>query len=353
MRAAWPWRYGFCLWLGASLVACANIGPRALSEDRLRYTESAAQSLEQQLLLNIVKVRYAESPSFVEVTQIVGSYELTRDLSIGGEYHPNDAADFISPGAALRFSDKPTVTYSPLSGEGFAHTVMWPIPIPAVLALVQSGWAADLVLLQLVRSVNGVNNRVPRLDRPVPENPAFTELARLFRELQDAGAIDVRIQKESSKEPSLFLMLHRPATPALAQELSRLRSLLGLRDDLVEASVTQGLLATRDDQLLIYTYSLLQVLINQAENVDVPAEHLAAGLVAARPPARIPHAMHVHSGDAAPADAAVAVAYKGKWFWVDGADQKSKGVMMGLTIVFRVLESGTGGVTPLLTLPAN
>ncbi|KAF0812097.1 hypothetical protein IGB42_03374 [Andreprevotia sp. IGB-42] len=344
-----------CLLLSSVLLlaACASIGPTTLVDDRLRYTLSAAQSLEEQLLLNIVRARHAEAPSFVEVSQIVGSYELTREVSVGGEIHPQDTAGFMSLGSSARLADRPTVTYSPLGGEHFARAVMAPVPIDAVLSLIQSGWAADAVLEMLVRSVNGIQNRLPRLDHPLAADPRYAELKTLMRQLQDEGAIEFRIHKRGQQAQSLFIMLRKPATAAAASHLATLHQLLDLPSDMQELPITAGLLAGQRGEVAIYTYSLMQVLISQSEQIDLPPAHVAGKLVPMRAPGEVPERMHIHSGETQPADAAVSVRYRSHWYWIAADDRRSKTIMMAMAVIYRLLESGNQGNAPLLTLPAN
>ncbi len=47
------------------LTACQNIGPKRLKPERLNYNRAIHYTEKQQKLLNIVRLRYGDSPFFL------------------------------------------------------------------------------------------------------------------------------------------------------------------------------------------------------------------------------------------------------------------------------------------------
>ena len=56
------------------LTGCKSIGPKMLPQDRMAYNKSISDSWREQTLLNIVKLRYLDTPLFIEVTSVVSGY---------------------------------------------------------------------------------------------------------------------------------------------------------------------------------------------------------------------------------------------------------------------------------------
>jgi hypothetical protein len=58
----------------------------------------------------------------------------------------------------VRYTDRPTITYTPLTGDKFLRGLMTPIQPSSVFFLLQSGYAADFVMALSVESLNGLRN---------------------------------------------------------------------------------------------------------------------------------------------------------------------------------------------------
>ena len=131
-----------------------------MDRDRFDYINAIASSWKQQTLLNIVKMRYADTPVFLDVGQIISGYQLQGTVTVGGSLNSASAfGDVLNLGSAGTYTDRPTITYTPLMGAHFIQVMITPIPPPALLMRAEEGWPIDMLLQIGVQSINGLSNR--------------------------------------------------------------------------------------------------------------------------------------------------------------------------------------------------
>ena len=182
------------------LTGCASIGPATVARDRFDYTTAVADSWKRQMLLNIVKIRYGDAPIFLDVASIINQYQLTTDVNASfGWQSPSGAG--IGFGNSQRFGvegnfvDRPTITYTPLTGEKFARNLMTPVAPATVMSLVEGGYPIDLVFRILVHSVNGIQNQFGGSARMRKADPEFYVILEKLRRIQASGAVALRVKK--------------------------------------------------------------------------------------------------------------------------------------------------------------
>jgi len=143
--------------LMTGLSGCASIGPRTIVRDRVDYVTAISDSWKSQTLLNLVKMRYGDAPVFLNVDSAINQYSVDSSVSLSSTWFVNPFEEHSSEqglSALGGYSDKPTITYTPLSGEQFARNLMAPIPPAAILNLLQAGYPADVVLRACVHAIS-------------------------------------------------------------------------------------------------------------------------------------------------------------------------------------------------------
>ena len=344
---------------GCALVAgCASIGPRTIPRDRADYVTSISESWKRQMLQNLLKIRYADAPVFLDVTSVINAYALDSQLTVGGQVaHEGRGDQFATFGGNAGYSDHPTITYAPLSGEQFTRALLTPLPISAMVFLFQSGFPADAALRIATSEINGLDNAYGGQGNPRAGDPQFAELLKTMRAAQDAGIVDIR--NGTAKDPETALLYVHAARDTASGLVDKMQKLLGLNPTAREYNMVYSSHQSNDTEIAVLTRSTLQVLTDFASYIDVPAADAAQGsvFVPSRTPEQVrifPALMRVHSGDVAPATAHVSVRYRNQWFWIDDHDLQSKAALNFLMLLFSLAETGAPqGAAPIVTVPAR
>ena len=104
----------FGITLCVALTACSSIGPSTMDRDHMDYGRSVGENWKNQMLTNLVRLRYVDMPVFVDVGQIVAGYSLETQVSaeagFGNSFTGGDAQGMAAGG---KFTDRPTITYNP------------------------------------------------------------------------------------------------------------------------------------------------------------------------------------------------------------------------------------------------
>jgi hypothetical protein len=348
--------------LAAALAAsgCTHVGPRTVAVDRFDYATAIGESWKQQTLLNIVKLRYLDLPVFLDVSSIVAGYSIETSGNLGGQLSSAGAiqGDTLSAGVAGKFTDRPTITYVPLTGEKFLRGLVTPIHPKHIFAMLQSGYAADFVLGLTVDALNGVRNRSATGSGVREADPDFVRALELMRDVQAAGAIGMRVDEDKAKGQTAVLFFRRDdVDPAVAGKAAEIRRLLGLPADQERFVLTYSPVRGSEGELAVSSRSMLQVMSAFASYMDVPEAHAKDGsVVAAQAGSASPEraeGVRIRSGKDKPADAFAAVRYRDHWYWIDNGNLLAKRALTAVMYFFTLADTGDTGRLPLITIPAQ
>ncbi len=337
----------------SALTGCASFGPSTIARDRFDYVSTISDSWKSQMLLNIVKLRYADTPAFLDVGSVISQYEFAGELNAGlGWGLPELGANSQSLGGAGRYAERPTITYVPLAGAKFTQSLMTPVPPSAVLFLLQAGYPVRLVLGMCVRTVNDLDNRSVDPMWAREADPEFERLVDLLERMQRAGGLGMRVEQRDDGD-AIVLALRRKRVSK--QDVDEVTRLLGLVPDASEYRVTYGAVARSNREIAIQTRSIFEIMVELSARVQAPSEHVRKGYVsptlADEASADVP--FRVSSGTTKPSEAYVAVRYLDHWFWIAQSDEASKVDFVFLMLLFSLVEPREGQTAPIVTVPLS
>lgn len=327
---------GCCLLLAAGGPGCA-FGPRALEHSHGRYNEAVRQVDEEQLLCNLVHLRYNEPPAHLNVNSIAAQYELTGQAEARPFFlapNPSNANvvfrtfTAMLPDVFVAGANRPTITLEPADGSEAVRQFLTPISLDTLVFLAQTSWPISTIVRLWVERLGGVPNAVtasgPQRDIP-PDYLRFLRIAELLqaaddRELVSArtaerlsqvggslpeGAVTAAAQVEAAKngleyrrgeDGKSWLLVRRErrlgleVTPGAENnpEVVELETLLNLVPGRRRYDLIVGGRGPADPALFpmppavdlhVVPRSTCQVLYYLANGVEVPSEHYCAGLV--------------------------------------------------------------------------
>ena len=387
------------------------LGPKAIRSTRLRYNEVVRDTNDEQLLINIVRLRYADSPVFIDLPSITSQFEVAGRSNFNGGYG-NQYKGRTSLGFGdFSIRDTPTLSYHPREGREIAKALLTPLSAD-LFSVVNAGADIEQLLLLTVNDMNDVPN-APRATNLVPkvpdDNTQFLRGIRLLTALREREATELglgtneetegasdaipaglvlgrdllnaakdgyvyRTKGEGKltvmkREKELFLRI-RPAFVHSA-EMEEVARIFRLRPGLSKYRIKSELheevnnslpKPLGDDTIYLNMRSVLQIMTFLSKGVCVPQEHVQAGIAPVTPgPDGRPFDwtdvtagnFFVRSQKHRPRDSEVAVPYRGYWFYIASNDVNSRAMLAILEILFSLQESDGKTAGPLLTLPVG
>jgi len=338
-------------WLPLLLMSCAGYGPQTIERDHIDYGMSIRGSIKEQLLANIVGLRYMEAPLFVDVSSVINQYALSGQVEAGiGFNNSFSSSDTGRLGAAGRWEDRPTITYTPISGKKFAESLLTPVPPEALFALVQSGWPSELMFRLTTSAMNGVEDAT----HGKQADPGFREMVSAWSRLRDMRALALRRSKVGSDQKARIVVYidKDNVSEQVQQDLDLLRRTLQLDPEENEYTLTYGLVPDEKTEIVVLTQSILDIMLDLAREINVPQAHVDSGrTIATFVDAGLGGSLfQVQYSKEEPEDAYVAVQNRGYWFYIDDRDLITKRTFGVLQILLSLTDAGETARGPVVSI---
>lgn len=349
--------------LSLVVVGCTNLGPRALEAGRGDYNTALRDTSDQQLLKNLVRLRYLERPYFLEVASVTSQFSFVGGAGAGLAFDGLSVDDDVPVDIQGSYEEAPTVAYQPLQGEDFVRRLLAPISIDALALLARSGWSLERLMRVCVQRANDLGNAVTAsgpTPREAPDFEDFLEVASAARRLQQQDQLSLTLAADEAGRPELSLVITHGGEDTA--EFRRLAELLELSPGRTRFSLGSGLWQRDGGTVDVQTRSLNGILYYLSHGVEIPEAHRRAGYVreTQRPDGGpfdwselTTRLIRVQSSEQAPKAAAVRVRHRDHWYWIADDDLDSK-TTFSLLAQLLALQSGDAASTaPVLTLPVG
>jgi hypothetical protein len=339
------------------LAGCAPFGPRSLRADQVDYGRALGDARKREILSMIVGLRYADAPAFLNVSQIIAAYTFTATGTAIGNSTPDPGGPALGGMGVLSYANHPTFTFTPTTGEDYAHAYIHPLSPALFMPLADGGIPIDLLLRITVQSIGGLNNAT-MLGGPSGSGSAgFFELLPILRRLQLAGELSVDFKKGSgNSEVMLNLGIQQGGEPPQnAADVARARALLHLSGPERSYEIVSGSANAGNAQVSVESRSVLAILSSLGAEIKVPPRDVDSG--ATKPAIELVGGetrpiVIIHSGKQ-PGSVYAAVSYHSEQFWIDDADFDSKYALQVVQDLMALAEITDTSHAPVVTVPAG
>ncbi|GAW86295.1 conserved hypothetical protein [Bathymodiolus platifrons methanotrophic gill symbiont] len=303
------------------------------------------------MLLNLVRLRYRDVPVFLSISSVLSQYVYLGSANIAG------AAGSASGGLGVSHIDRPTISYSPLSGEDFSRQLLTPIPSASIFSLAQSGWPAGQLMMMSFERINHLRNSafVPVLrQEQIKQLEKFELAVKLIVQLGKHNAFD-SYYGEGKDANNRYFAFDTDPNPETQELITQFKKILKLDQDISVFRITERQVNLKPNEITIKLRSLLTLMGFLAHGVEVPAAHLQEKFVEGKSKLNndffVP--LHVQSSAEEPDNAFVAIEYQDHWFFIEHSDHNSKQAFGLLTYLYMLQAPQSPSGVPLITIPAG
>lgn len=347
------------------LVSCSSMGPNSVRAGRLEYNKALGQSASEQMLLNIVKMRFLDRPVFLSVTSMTSNLSFQTELSTSTPDVFKSTAFTTTVNPSLTWKDNPTITYEELTGAEYVTQMLSPIPADTIVLLLQS-WPADMVLTLAVNEINNINNNWnpinPNLNADAKEeNDRFNELTQIIESLDAQRTLEWLVTRNietSGVTTETAILLNRPKDAKTEKLANSLLAALGLKradKGTTLFTVEYGLQPKNDSTIVFGTRSIQDIMSFASMDVDIPEslKDMALARTLGWSDRDGYGLLHIKSSRSEPNNVAVTIPYKGYWFYVEDDDLQSKATFLLMQVLMGMQSGATSQGAPVLTIPIS
>jgi hypothetical protein len=178
----------------AILVGC-QVGPALYETSFTQYNDAVRKTLDEQMLANLVRMRYLESPIFLQVSSLNTSFTVGGSVGVTGTA-VSGGNDSLGGNLGGSYSETPTISFSMPESREYYGRLLAPLSAKQVTSLVLGGFNTELVFQTAIRGINGLKNQSADLEDEsggALTQVEFQEMLELITKLRSEGLVDIEL----------------------------------------------------------------------------------------------------------------------------------------------------------------
>jgi hypothetical protein len=332
-----------CLILSIFVSGCSRLAKTALPTDHLGYNRAVNSSINQQLLINIVRAHFNESALYVSIENVTSrhSYQDEFGASFFNPFNTGGAATALHTltlSGKSTVKEEPSFIYAPQTNDKYAIELLQPLRIKALYLVIESeSDLGDILRLMLRRMGPYLNFEARPIMKPYLHNVesirSFVRMTQIIDKIYSANdyIISVKANKDDTIEE---LKLPIPRGMRLSSHEWRLLASLGIkRGDPYIILCAGEELHHQKDAVHIQVRSLMNVTDFLSFAVVPPQnDHTRRMLLdgdngktfRAFQKLLTKYMMHIRVSSSKPSNPFVAIKRRGMWYYINENDVSSK-----------------------------
>ena len=325
------------------LGGCSPQGPTLLPSDHLGYNRAVDLSLNQQLLLNIVRAHFLESSLYVSIENITSRNSIENQGSVGffNPFNTGGASRALRTLTALykhTTKQEPSFIYAPETNDKYAIELLQPLRIKALYLVIESeADMGDIIRLMLRRIGPYINFPALPLQKPYKTNlisiQKFIVLTQAITKIYASNGYTLFLKETGKADKIEELVIPITRNVKFTPQERRLLSSIGIKPGDPYIILSDHYAKNKKDTVFIQVRSLINVTDFLSFAVTGKAQsRLWADVVEKR---RIhiykkyqklltEHLVNITSNVSRPPNAYISIQSHGLWFSIMNDDISSK-----------------------------
>lgn len=165
------------------LLGGCSVANRAIRSDFTEFNTTLQFNQTQQMLLNVVRMHFRESPMFLQAGSLTAAYESRVGANVG-----LNREQLVLSGSETEFdyafSTKPTVSYSTVEGKNYVQQLLTEISPQTFCLLLRAGWPVEPLASLLIERVTLPGGAVLVNHAEAPSAAKFQEFVAKLKAAQ-------------------------------------------------------------------------------------------------------------------------------------------------------------------------